>query len=100
MSPVNDSMQGFDREDVAGPGDRETPRLARRRRSRSPGQPHPERLYLALGTSWTWFRRSTEPRVLTITDSSPTQQTESVQINTPTPEGRDAQRSHRRRVRR
>ena len=88
VSGVNDSMQGFDREDVAARAI-EKKRQAGSTSTLSKPLDNLTRsdFYLArhiLDLVQTFY---TEPRVLTITDSSPTQQTESVQINTPTPEG-------------
>ena len=88
VSGVNDSMQGFDREDVAA-------RAIEKKRqagststlSRPLDSLTRSDYYLArnvLNLVQTFY---TEPRVMTITDSSPTAATEEVAVNQPAPEG-------------
>ncbi len=88
VSGVNDSMQGFDREDVAARAIQ-----AKRQAGSTSTLSKPldnltrSDFYLArniLNLVQTFY---TEPRILTITDGSPMAQTEEVQINQPTPEG-------------
>ena len=88
VSGVNDSMQGFDREDVAARAI-EKKRQAGSTSTLSKPLDNLTRsdFYLArniLGLVQTFY---TEPRILTITDGSPFAQTEEVPINQPTPEG-------------
>ena len=88
VSGVNDSMQGFDREDVAA-------RAIEKKRQAGSSSTLSKPLdnltrsdfYLArniLGLVQTFY---TEPRILTITDGSPAGETEEVAINQPTAEG-------------
>lgn len=88
VSGVNDSMQGFDREDVAARAIQ-----AKRQAGASATLSKPldnltrSDFYLArnvLDLVQTFY---TEPRILTITDGSPAAELEEVYINQPTPEG-------------
>ena len=88
VSGVNDSMQGFDREDVAARAI-EKKRQAGSTSTLSKPLDNLTRsdFYLArniLGLVQTFY---TEPRILTITNGSPTEETEEVAVNQPTPEG-------------
>ena len=88
VSGVNDSMQGFDREDVAARAI-EKKRQAGATSTMSKPLDNLTRtdFYLArsiLDLVQTFY---TEPRVLAITDGSPAAETEMVAINQPTPEG-------------
>lgn len=88
VSGVNDSMQGFDREDVAARAI-EKKRQAGTTSTLSKPLDNLTRsdFYLArniLDLVQTFY---TEPRILTITDGSPMAESEEVAINQPTPEG-------------
>ena len=88
VSGVNDSMQGFDREDVAARAI-EKKRQAGSTSTLSKPLDNLTRsdFYLArniLDLVQTFY---TEPRILTITDGSPTGDVETVGVNQPTPEG-------------
>ena len=88
VSGVNDSMQGFDREDVAARAI-EKKRQAGSTSTLSKPLDNLTRtdFYLArniLGLVQSFY---TEPRILTITDGSPMAEAEEVPINQPTPEG-------------
>ena len=88
VSGVNDSMQGFDREDVAARAI-EKKRQAGSTSTLSKPLDNLTRTdyYLArniLGLVQSFY---TEPRILTITDGSPMAEAEEVPINQPTPEG-------------
>ena len=88
VSGVNDSMQGFDREDVAARAI-EKKRQAGSTSTLSKPLDNLTRsdFYLArniLDLVQTFY---TEPRILTITDGSPTGGVETVGVNQPTPEG-------------
>lgn len=88
VSGVNDSMQGFDREDVAARAI-EKKRQAGSTSTLSKPLDNLTRsdFYLArniLGLVQTFY---TEPRILTITNGSPTEEMEEVAVNQPTPEG-------------
>lgn len=88
VSGVNDSMQGFDREDVAARAI-EKKRQAGSTSTLSKPLDNLTRsdFYLARNILDLVQNFYTEPRILTITDGSPTQETEEVAINQPTPEG-------------
>ena len=88
VSGVNDSMQGFDREDVAARAI-EKKRQAGSTSTLSKPLDNLTRsdFYLArniLDLVQTFY---TEPRILTITDGSPAGEIETVEVNQPTPEG-------------
>ena len=88
VSGVNDSMQGFDREDVAARAiERKRQAGATSTLSKPLDNLTRSDFYLArniLDLVQTFY---TEPRILTITDGSPRGDLEEVPINMPTPEG-------------
>ena len=88
VSGVNDSMQGFDREDVAARAI-EKKRQAGSTSTLSKPLDNLTRtdFYLARNILDLVQNFYTEPRILSITDGSPAAEVESVEVNQPTPEG-------------